>query len=326
MWCVFKISSLVIWTTQVHSDHKLLEMIVKKAFNWTPARPQRMLLRLQKYQFKFVYQKGTSLNIADTFARAPLDNPSTSNVNSFEVFGLETETEYPEHHYQLKNDTEMKILATTKNDNTLQRLYTTIQQGWPEKYQLLDHDLKPFWNFCDELTINNGIIYNRQCTLIPEAIKHDMLENIHANHMIAASNTRMEKRSIFFATFVKGHCRHVQLLLRISKISKNSTKTANEIVTSTVTPLADYKSGSLWIWEKWLSCHRMSFFWLDWGWPLSQTEFISDEFKMFSRTYGFQHTRSAPYYPKENEQAEAAVKVAKNMLKWSDDFYSALLN
>lgn len=60
-----------------------------------------------------------------------------SNVSSFEDFWLETETKYPEHHYQLKNDIEMKILTATKNENTIQRLYTTIQQGWAEEIQLL---------------------------------------------------------------------------------------------------------------------------------------------------------------------------------------------
>ena len=56
-----------------------------------------------------------------------------SNVSSFEDLWLETETKYSEHHYQLKNDSEMKILATTKNDNTFEQVYTTIQQGWKEK-------------------------------------------------------------------------------------------------------------------------------------------------------------------------------------------------
>ena len=55
-------------------------------------------------------------------------------------------------------------------------------------------------------------------------------------------------------------------------------------------------------------------------------QYISNELKMFSRTYGSQHTRSAPYYPRGNRQAEAAVKVAKNMLKRSNDFYIAPLN
>lgn len=65
------------------------------------------------------------------------------------------------------------------------------------KIQLLNLDLKPFWSFHDELTINSGFIYKGQCTLISEGIKHDMLEKIHANHMKAAWNTRMAKEVLF---------------------------------------------------------------------------------------------------------------------------------
>ena len=41
--------------------------------------------------------------------------------------------------------------------------------------------------------------------------------------------------------------------------------------------------------------------------------------------YGFKHTTSSPFHPKGNGRAEAAVKVAKSMLKKADDFHSALL-
>lgn len=62
----------------------------------------------------------------------------------------------------------------------------------------ISHDLKPLWNFRDELTRNNGFTYKGQSTLIPEAIKHDMLEQIHTNHMGAASNTRIAKEVLFW--------------------------------------------------------------------------------------------------------------------------------
>ena len=55
-------------------------------------------------------------------------------------------------------------------------------------------------------------------------------------------------------------------------------------------------------------------------------QFISKEYKQFCNTYGFNHTKSSPYYPRGNGRAEAAVKVAKSMLKKTDDLYAALLN
>ena len=45
---------------EVHSDHKPLETIVKKPLNRAPARLQRMLSMLQKYQFKLTYKKAPS--------------------------------------------------------------------------------------------------------------------------------------------------------------------------------------------------------------------------------------------------------------------------
>ena len=55
-------------------------------------------------------------------------------------------------------------------------------------------------------------------------------------------------------------------------------------------------------------------------------QFISKDFKGFANSYGFSHSTSSPYHPKGNGRAEAAVKVAKSMLKKSTDFQAALLN
>ena len=54
-------------------------------------------------------------------------------------------------------------------------------------------------------------------------------------------------------------------------------------------------------------------------------QFISREYKDLSSTCNFKHTTSSPYYAKGNGCAEAALKVAKTMLKKSEDFQLALL-
>ena len=56
----------------VESDHKPLETIFKKSPLNSPKRLQQMLLRLQCYEFKVSYKKGTSLLIADPLSRAYL--------------------------------------------------------------------------------------------------------------------------------------------------------------------------------------------------------------------------------------------------------------
>ena len=59
-------------TVEVHSDHKPLKSILKKPSVTAPARLQRMLLRLQKYDINLVYKQGKLLQVADTLSRAQL--------------------------------------------------------------------------------------------------------------------------------------------------------------------------------------------------------------------------------------------------------------
>lgn len=183
---------------EVYSDHKPLESIMKKPLNRAPARLQRMLSTLNGYHFTLVYKKGTSFHIADTLSRAPLCDKSTNDTTSFEIFHLEMASENPQHHLQLRTDTETEILAATKNDPTIQKLYTTIQNGWPEKLQLVAPDIRQFWNFRDELSINNGFIYKGHCIYVHVSLKQSMLQKIHSNHMGATSYTRMAKDVLFW--------------------------------------------------------------------------------------------------------------------------------
>ena len=54
----------------VESDHRPLEMIMKKNLSAAPPRLQRILLRLQRYNFSLTYKPGKELVIADTLSRA----------------------------------------------------------------------------------------------------------------------------------------------------------------------------------------------------------------------------------------------------------------
>jgi hypothetical protein len=56
----------------VENDHKPLEIILKKSLHNAPLRLQRMLLRLQKYDFTYKHKPGKDLVVADTLSRAPL--------------------------------------------------------------------------------------------------------------------------------------------------------------------------------------------------------------------------------------------------------------
>ena len=60
------------------------------------------------------------------------------------------------------------------------------------------------------------------------------------------------------------------------------------------------------------------------------TNYTSTDFKTFMSKYDIEHVTSSPHYPKSNGRGEAAVKVAKNLLKRAnmnnEPFWIAMLN
>ena len=68
----------------VESDHKPLEVIVKKPLATAPPRLQRILLRMQKYDYTLEYKPGEVL--PDMLSRAPL--PETADDNMEEEIAL----------------------------------------------------------------------------------------------------------------------------------------------------------------------------------------------------------------------------------------------
>ena len=72
----------------VHTDHQPLETIFKKPLSNAPRRLQRMMLKLQKYQFTVRYKKGKELHVADTLSRAAVadhDHSPSSTKQECEV-------------------------------------------------------------------------------------------------------------------------------------------------------------------------------------------------------------------------------------------------
>ncbi len=339
---------------EVHTDHKPLEIIFRKPLNKAPARLQRMMARLQRYQFNLVYKRGTSLHIADTLSRAPLQTLSKNNMNEFDVFRLETEQEYPEHHSNLKADTQIKLRTATQNDESLSLLYSTIQRGWPDRRQQANKTILPYWPYRDELSINNGLIYKGHQIVVPLSLQNELLTKIHNNHFGTAANTRMAKEVLFWPG-MSGAIH--DMCSSCPKCAKYQCTAPKEPMKSLPIPTLPWQIVSQDLFEynqkpylvtvchysDWIevdplpnmqaptviSCTKAQF--ARYGVPQichtdNGTQFTSNEYKQFATEYSFKHTRSSPYHPQGNGRAEAAVKVAKNMLKKTKDFHAAMLN
>ena len=61
----------------MYTDHQPLVSIVKKPLHIAARRLERMMIRLQKYNFEVEYIPGKNMVLADTLSRAPISEAST---------------------------------------------------------------------------------------------------------------------------------------------------------------------------------------------------------------------------------------------------------
>ncbi len=135
--------------TVVYSDHKPLEMILKKPLIKAPKRLQNMILRVQKYDFTLFYKPGKTMYLADTLSRAHTVEDKDPIIDEVDINVV---TYLPMSHERLS-----EIKRETACDSTLQTLMTTISNGWPQERANLPECLMSYWSFRDELAVHDSL-------------------------------------------------------------------------------------------------------------------------------------------------------------------------
>ena len=110
-----------------------------------PPRLQRMLLRLQKYDFTVKYRPGKEMVLADTLSRAHIQKlkPDASH--------MEDEIEYHAHSVlqrkPVSTDKMEEIREETSKDPTMMILINVIRRGWPQSRRQTPVEIHEFWNY-----------------------------------------------------------------------------------------------------------------------------------------------------------------------------------
>ncbi|XP_022099493.1 uncharacterized protein LOC110984016 [Acanthaster planci] len=141
----------------VESDHKPLENIQHKSLANTPPRLQRMMLRLQPYDFTIIYKPGRDMVLADAMSRL---NPASGPAIPFDT------TIYA---MQFSRARLSQLKQETASDSTLRPLAEIIMVGWPENAKDLPKCLRHFWSCRDELSVDDGLVIKGDRIVIPES-------------------------------------------------------------------------------------------------------------------------------------------------------------
>ena len=73
--------------------------------------------------------------------------------------------------HRIKDERLQQVRNATATDATLARLGESILKGWPDHRADTDVELLPYYNYRDELTIHDGIIYRGERIVIPRSLR-----------------------------------------------------------------------------------------------------------------------------------------------------------
>lgn len=162
----------------VETDHKPLISIFKKPLNACPARLQRMLLSLQKYDITLVYKPGKKLIVADTLSRLHVNETLNDDME------LEAHVCNFEKNVNISDNRLKELIKDSNNDNELALLRNYIHNGWPSHISKVPDCIKHYFKLRSELTeSSNTLIYYKQRIVIPVGWRIKILGNIHTGHL-----------------------------------------------------------------------------------------------------------------------------------------------
>ncbi|UYV76135.1 K02A2.6-like, partial [Cordylochernes scorpioides] len=333
----------------VQNDHKPLLSIFKKSILKAPQRLQRMLLRLQRYNLELEHVQGSQMHLADIFSRACIKDVRNENlkydVYPIDIIYKEIATVNVMETLSVCSDTVLRIREETSSDPILCEVKKLILNGWPPNKNQTSMLTREYWNFREELTVQDGIILKNDRIVIPNKLRAEMIMKTHQGHIGINSSMRRARDNIFWPGM---NAQIGQEIENCSICLSNSQNQVREPMKSHKIPNYPWERISLDIFEIFkqnyliIVDHYSDFFEVEclenttseyiiecckrqfsrYGIPQiivsdNGRQFTSTEFQKFSKEWQFQHSTSSPLHSQGNGKAEAAVKIAKNLLKKS---------
>ena len=340
----------------VETDHKPLEVILKKPLLAAPKRLQRMMMQLQKYNLRVVYKRGSEMYIADTLSRAYLSAPNQVSEEEQE-FIRAVENVKMTKHLSISPERLQEIQEKTRDDETLQDLKKNIENGWPDQRSKVLPRTRAYYKFRDELSVQGGVLFKGERVIVPMAMRAQMLEKIHSSHIGAEGCLRRAREVLFWPGMTAEIKEYISSCDTCNAYRQDQPKeplisqpvpdrpwsrVAADLFTldkkDYIVMVDDYSNYfEVNILNQITSAaviNSMKSQFARHGIPEevrsdNGLQFASTSFENFAKEWDFKHVTSSPHYPQANGKVENAVKTAKKILKKAQedkrDPYLALL-
>ena len=280
--------------------------------------------------------------IAHHLSRAYLASQGKED-KEFQVFAMEVETLNPLESLTVSSERLAQLQKVTEQDTVLQTLKTTVLVGWPEQKSQVPIPIRDYWNYRNEISLHNGILFKRQCNIIPQTIRPEIIARSHSSHLGIESCLRKARDSVFWPGMSSEIKEAVSQCLVCGEFQTWNPKEPMQTSRVPDRPwsrvavdmftlhrkeyiiLVDYYSDFVEVREvaDTTSPTIIQFLkeqFIRHGIPdviVSDNgpQLVSLEFRRFAEEWEFKHVTSSPHHHKTNGKAESAVKVTKNLFK-----------
>ena len=96
--------------------------------------------------------------------------------------GPEVSLDIAIHHLHITPEKKLEFQQTIQDDPLLKSLAETIVTGWAENASDVPNVLRPYRNYCDELTVEDGLILKGEALFMPPVEREKILHKIHEGH------------------------------------------------------------------------------------------------------------------------------------------------
>ncbi|CAK1583394.1 unnamed protein product [Parnassius mnemosyne] len=251
-----------------------------------------------------------------------------------------------------------RIKKETHNDPVMIALGEYYQKGWPFNKKQVSELVKPYWNVHNELHMIRGVLFRNNRIVIPLSLRKEMLRRIHEGHLGVEKCQRRARDVMWWpgmsadiTCVVQGcdTCQRHQAAASRQPLAPHPVPTLPwehlaadifEFGGKQYLLIVDYYSKFVEIslltnLQSKTVINVMKGIFSRFGIPKkivtdNGTQFTSDDFKIFSKAWGFEHVTSSPHYPRSNGLAERNVRTVKSILikshETGEDWQLALLN
>ena len=341
----------------VQTDHKPLISLFSKEFSKCPLRVQRLLLSLQRYDFNAVFVPGKLMYTADLLSRFVNNTNSSDKIKIESILNYHVGAVMTSSFCSMSEKSKSKLCAVTSKDEELSIIKSYVLDGWP-KYRNLCHPLaKPYWQYKEEFSFIDGLLFRGTRLVIPKSLRGDYLDRLHFGHLGETKCKARANETIFWPGINHDI---INIVSSCHTCAKHRAQNQREPLLPHPEPLFPYQRVGLDL----FSCFSQDYLILvdyyssypeivkltstktcailnalkpifaRWGKPETlisdnAPQLVSDEFDHFCMEWGIDHVPSSPYLPRSNGMAERGVQSAKKLIKKTvetgQDLHQALL-